>query len=336
MVQSAIVNEIIEASLSNKHEAIVKKFYFQTRRMNELLCFLKPECFLVDNVQSTNAILEMVLRKFEQYNIEIDGALLLKGRRLDELGCMDHHYGFINKLSRRASQIITDIELAKIQQKLNLTGLSQYKVLGGHEFLNKFNEYDEKSLDVLWSTKKSVKLRSGFYVQGYTVNEENILLINGFHPAQLQHFTDSSHQIALFLLHSDTDWKILKTNLVGATFPDHAEKDSIRGELFQNNQKYGLQNVSVANNCVHLSAGPFEALFEINNFLNNIQELGYDLVYTNVFRLMSKNGFDRKVVEHSLENPISQNSKNQVDLFTFTEDKNSPEAISDYINFFSY
>ncbi|MBU2574305.1 MAG: hypothetical protein KKH28_09545 [Elusimicrobia bacterium] len=212
--------------------------------------------------------------------------------------------------------------------------MKEYRVLGGHEFLGEFKEFTEASLNTLWLGKKSVKLRSGFYVQKYAVNGKNIILINGFHPAQLGYFTDSSHRILVFLLHSDTDWKILKNDLAGNTFPEKAILSSIRGELFSNSKEYGLPGVSIVNNCVHLSAGPFEALFEINNFLKDIKTARFGLSKTNMFKLMTKEKPDKAAVENCIKNPAARIKGEMMDLFTLTEDQNSSAAIFNYVKHF--
>lgn len=328
-----LVKDIVESAFSNKKEFLIRNFKFNNKT-NELLFFLKPECFLVENADFTKCITEMVLQKFKQYEVDISGVLQLNGKCLEDLCIMDRHYGFINKLSRRSSKMLNDEELSKIQQILGIDNLEKYEILGGHEFLEKFKEFNENSLDNLWLSKKSIKLRSGFYIQKYCINGKNIILINGFHPSQLRHFTGSSHKIVILLLHSNTDWKILKNDLVGDTFPEKAKQDSIRGEIFRNNNKYGIQEVSISNNCVHLSAGPFEALFEIDNFFKNVQISGFDLTKTKMFRLMVEARLHKEDIEICIQNPIAQINEKQIDLFTFTEDKNSFEAISNYMEYF--
>lgn len=322
----------MEAVASDKEELLISKFEFKDKK-NELLFFFKPECFLVESYY-TERIIEMVLDKFSLYNVDISGILLLKGKALEELGIMDRHYGFINKLSKTASKIITDEEIVQIQQNLEIDEIRKYKLLGGHEFLNEFSEFDEHSLDKLWATRKSIKLRSGFYIQKYTVNKTDVVLVNGFHPAQLKHFTDPSHQIVLFLVHSDVDWKTLKWDLVGNTFPERAKPNSIRGEMFQNSSKYGITQVSISNNCVHLSAGPFEALFEINNFLKDVQGVDFNLSNTNMFRKMSEKKLSKQNIEKSIYNPVTQIDGKEINLSTLTEDKDSYDAIYEYIKYF--
>lgn len=329
-----LIDKIIETKLSNINEYLIKDINFKINKKNELLFFFKPECFLFEDVNYTKSILNMVFHKFKEFHVTISGAIFLKGDKLEESGIMDRHYGYINKLSRNASKIITDLEREKIQHCLVIDNLENYLLVGGHEFLNLFKEFDENSLEKLWITKKSEKLRSGFYVQKYNIKDKKLILVNGFHPAQLMHFTKSSRKIVLLLLHSDTEWKILKNNMVGNTFPEKADSVSIRGELFKNHDKYGAKNVSISNNFVHLSAGPFEALFELKNFLMNLKVVNFKLSLTNIYRLMIENRLNIKDVENCISNPSVNIDNKKIDLFTFTEDNNTLDAISSYVKFF--
>lgn len=122
--------------------------------------------------------------------------------------------------------------------------------------------------------------------------------------------------------------------MVGNTFPEKADSVSIRGELFKNHAKYGVKNVSISNNFVHLSAGPFEALFELENFLMDLKVVNFNLSIANVYRLMIKNGLNINDVNYSISNPSVNIDSKKIDLFTFTEDNNTADAISNYIQFF--
>ncbi len=331
-----LIKKILSSMGQEKSDLTISDFKFKKspETENEVLFFFKPECFLVGNTKQIKAILEMVFEKFTEFKVDISGILLLDGKRLEELSIMDRHYGFINRISKEASKIVSQEDLKKIQLAVGINNLENYKLLGGHEVLRKYPEFNEKSLDEFWQTKKSIKLRSGFYVQQYSIKEQQVILVNGFHPSQLRHYTNPLHKIILLLLNSDTDWKILKNDLAGDTFPERAKGHSIRGEIFRNRQKYGIQNISISNNCVHLSAGPFEALFEINNFLSNIKNIGFNIDKTNVARLMKKNGFEKEEVKNCLLNPKIQINDVPTDLFTFTEEKNSNEAISEFREYF--
>jgi hypothetical protein len=86
---------------------------------------------------------------------------------------------------------------------------------------------------------------------------------------------------------------------------------------------------------VHLSAGPFEAMFEAHNFLHAIPGLNFDLAHTAMGRLMQAKGLTPADVEQCLKNPVATVDGEEVDLFTLTEDKNAREAIALYSEHFA-
>lgn len=335
-MSEGIIPAILEATTSGEKERLIQEFDFKTDNSNELLFFFKPGCFNVRDSRNTRAILEMVITKLHAYQASISGVLLLSGERLDELGIMDRHYGYINKLSKHASTILHDEDVQHICESLAITSsFEQYVILGGHEFLQRFPSYDVERLRNLWITKHSHKLRSGFYIQEYDIDNQDVILVNGFHPSQLAFFTNPAHKIVLMLCRSDTDWHALKYDLVGDTFPENAKPDSIRGELYTHHETYGLPEVTVSNNMVHLSAGPFEALFEIYNFLHEIPASNFALHATNMARLMKEKGLLEEDVTRCLSNPVANINGEETDLFTATEDKNSEEAIEAYQHYFT-
>src|SRR5207248_9308231 len=122
--------------------------------------------------------------RFANYEVDVSGGLLLNGRYVGELGIMDRHYGLISKLSRSTSKVATSDQLTTLKADLGIDDLSLYSVLGGHEVLERLGAFDEESLDRLWASKPSVKVRSGFYAQKYEVNEQNVLLVSGCHRLQ--------------------------------------------------------------------------------------------------------------------------------------------------------
>lgn len=276
----------------------------------------------------------MVGERFSQFKVETSGAMVLDGGRLEEFAILDRHYGFINRHSKQASRIVSPEDMALIHQQLGLDKPRDYKVLGGHEFLHAFPDFDEVSLREFWNTKKSLRLKSGFYFQSYRHLGHCIILVNGFHPMQLRRYTRPQHKILVLLLNTDTPWPKLKAELSGDTYPERAHSDSIRGEIFKNPEKYGLPQIAIANNCIHLSAGPFEGLFEMDNFLNNIPGTGYDLTKTNIARLMAQQAIKIDSVEHARQNPHATINGEDTDLFGFTEEKNTAEAIKDYRSYF--
>lgn len=297
---------------------------------NELILFIKPEIFLSEDLSKIENSINLVFRKLQEFNADVHGILILGGKILDDAEIMNRHYGFINKLSRSASKILSENDQEQIKKALNLTSLEDYKILGGHEYLEEFIDDNCSTLDELWFTKKSVKIKSGFYAQSYHKNSKNIILVNGFHPAQLEHYTNPSHRIVLMIIHSNTSWSVLRNKMVGATFPEKAEVDSIRGTLYTDSENFGLAEVNIANNGVHLSAGAFEGMFEIINFLGRVLNINPREEQPLIFKKMLACGIEIDQCLNASNNPLLVHEHGEVDLFSITEDKDTDEAISIY------
>ena len=293
---------------------------------NELVLFTKPEVFLVSETDQSEKIVSLVLNKIREFDAQVEGIAVVGGHVLEEMEIMSRHYGFINVLSRSASKILNADDKRKIEDALGAS-VSGYDILGGHEYLKQYPQETGSDLDRLWFGNKSAKIRSGFYVRSVQKDGRNIILVNGFHPEQLSHFTDPSHKIVLMLLHSNTDWSTLRNEMVGTTFPEKAASGSIRGTLYAHAMEYGFESVTIANNAVHLSAGPFEGMFEIVNFFGKIIGLDLQTQPPLTLRRMLEAGIDYEHAISALENPLITHSGKSVDLFTATEDMNTDEAV---------
>lgn len=294
----------------------------ETDRENELVFFIKPELLDVQDETRILNSLRLIEEKFIEFNVGIDGAVIIPGLILERYEIMNRHYGFINQLSRLASTLIDRDTRAAMFSKLGTVDTGNHKILGGHEFQAHFHT-DLNHLSRVWFAQTAQKLRSGFYFIEDTFEGQPILLVNGFHPSQLAHFTRPDHRIFLMLLHTDTDWYDLKFNLVGDTFPERADGHSIRGMLAANPGFYGQSEVGINSNGVHLSAGPFEAAFEVVNFFGDLVHLNSEKTPPLAINRAIEANFSVEKALALLKNP----SVNDSDLFSKTENMNTTEAV---------
>lgn len=329
-----ILNTIIDAIDSKKDKVLLSNFDFDVKKSNQLMLFLKPEVFFSKNVDSIAKAIEMVEEKLAAFGAQVSGMMLLNWKVFEQYEIMDRHYGFINKMSKNASKIIEQDDVKKIEELLEIAPWTDYKLYWGHEYLAVSDKFDEVSLDQFWFTKKSVKIRGWFYVQKFEIDWELLVFVNAFHPAQLKHYTDHTHYTLLMLINSDTSWDILRNDLIGNTFPEKAWAQSIRGTFFASKDSYGLSEVSIAYNCVHLSAWPFEGMFELNNFFKDLSEVWFELSKSNLWSKMLSKWLSISDLSNALSNPTAQVDWKNTDLFGYTEDKNSDEAIEIYMNSF--
>ncbi len=295
---------------------------------NELLFFMKPEVFMLTGAGETEKLVQFIMDSIGRYDAKIDGICAVSGSALEQYGIMSAHYGYINVMSNSAS-VKTDKEAKDAIEKAFGLKEGEYEILGGHEYLKRFGGTPE-SLDKEWFAEKSVKIRSGFYVRLIEKEGRKVVLVDGFHPSQLAYFTEPSRRIVLFLLHSNTEWSRLRNSMVGTTFPEKAAPESIRGTLHAHAREYGFEKVDISNNCVHLSAGPFEALFEISNFFGKLTNTDIEKVQPNILKKMVSSGMTYAEAIKSLENPKFAFSGKETDLFSATEDKDTDEAIRVY------
>ena len=319
LIQPSFLQEITSAATAK----ILQPVHIgETDKQNELVFFIKPELIDVQDSSKILNALALIQTQFKSFNVDIDGIAVIPGSILEKYEIMNRHYGFINQLSRMASQIVNSDQRAALFKALNQEDHNKHKIMGGHEFLKSFNA-DIDTLSEIWFAQEANKLRSGFYFIEDTYNGQPIILINGFHPSQLLHFTRVDHRIVLMLLHTDTTWDDMKFSLVGDTFPERAKPDSIRGMLFADPQKYGQNEVGINTNGVHLSAGPFEAAFEVVNFFGKLINLDPAQTPPLAIKRTLQAGVPKEKALSLLDNPRVNNS----DLFSETENMDTDAAV---------
>jgi nucleoside diphosphate kinase len=296
---------------------------------SEFLIFLKPEMFMAPNDELNIQRVDVVLQELAAFDVRIDGMIAVNGRFIEEKQIMANHYGLINTMSNKASALVTP-EDRKTMTKLLGEDCTTTTVLGGHEALKKFPQFTPQSLDEFWFTRKSLRVRSGYYFQKYEIDNQACLLVNAFHPYQLAYFTDPSHFVLLLVCHSNTAWKTLRWQMIGDTFPEKADPGSVRGALCARYQALGFsKKVDISCNGIHFSVGPFEALRELNNFIGNA--LGRNIIFETAFaKRMLEKGIPQERIELSLQNPLVSVAGQEKELFASTEDTDPDEAIEIY------
>jgi nucleoside diphosphate kinase len=260
----------------------------------------------------------LVFNKLESYKVSIDGAATFPGPSIGKYSIMDKHYGVINALSKDASKILTKDERDLVFSTLGVKDKNT-KILGGHEAyeVSGFNKtYD---FDNYWLASPSTKIKSGFYVRTMKIADSDTVVVNGFHPHQLAHYTDPGRFVAVMLVSSDTPWARLRTEMLGETFPEKALPASIRGKLYANPGDYGFDKVSIVNNVMHLSAGPTEALFEIDNFLKAPFGIDFIKEEANLAKRLKDEGISEEYIRKVI---------NDKDLHSQLEHKETSEAVS--------
>lgn len=298
---------------------VLQDVSFSSQAQNELLLFIKPEVFLGSKSEQIRRV-ELILQKLEDFEITVTGVVSVDGPTLGDNQVMDRHYGYINRMSRSASTSFSEEDRSAIH---GLLGTSpDMPILGGHEVMEQYSKLTSQSLDDIWATKKSKKLRSGLYVEGYEIDGSSMVIVNGFHPLQLDHFTGGDRRIVLMVLSSNLPWARLRSHMLGDTFPENADRNSVRGEFSENPEKFGFDSVTIANNCAHMSAGPFEAAFEFQNFLGTDPDFEKLYSESSLVKCAVENGIAIKPLKEIIKSGGSANPSLSLSesLFDATEE----------------
>jgi len=301
---------------------------------NEFLFFIKPEITLPSPAVKLETILQLIHSKIMSFGLNIHSARILSAGYLAQYNIIAQHYGVINRVASAA--VANMSEAARLQfRELYGHSVDEVKVLGGIEFLDHYKDFCAYSLGSLWQNTPFQKLAGGTYCVKVKMEDETVYLINGFHPRQLQHFTEKGRSIVVMTLSGDLSWREARNSFIGATDPSRAAPGSIRRELLENQAALGLSDVSPSANGVHLSAGPVEALVELVRYQSDF----YDPLETRTYRDFSfgkqlQAVFPEEIIQRILDNVNLKVNGKTISVFDFTEEKDSDEALRHLTSYF--
>ena len=322
--------ETINQSLQKaKTEDVFFKEIYKDESMigsNEFLMFVKPEITIDDPTLEFNQIMEMIFDKMEEYNLRVKNMQAISAGYLKKYDIIAQHYGVINQLARDAKGNLSDGAKTKFEEIAGKS-MDDANMLGGLEFIEQYPHFNATSLDHLWQNSKVEKLAGGTYMARLVIDGQEVFLVNGFHPRQLEHFILPGRSIITMTITGDTSWKDARGKFIGSTDPSKAEKGSIRRELLEKKDEYGLTAVTPSWNGVHLSAGPVEGLVELlrynSNFAENIILQPGDFAFG---RMLQEN-FNVQEIHHILNNGKVNVNGDEISVFDLTEEKDSREAL---------
>ncbi|MGY3214515.1 hypothetical protein [Mucilaginibacter sp. HD30] len=296
-------------------------------KSNQFLFFIKPEITVKNDSIKLDEILKLTFAKIEEFGFSIHDVKILTAKYLDQFNIIAQHYGVINQIASSAVANMSEGAKEKFQEIFG-KAVTEAQVLGGLEFLQKYPDFNANTLDYLCQNIGSKKLAGGTYVVEVKLDDEVVYVINGFHGRQLQQFTDAGKSIIVMSLSSDTDWSNARSNFIGATDPTKANAGSLRRTFLDNKESLGLPDVSQGANGVHLSAGPVEALVELQRYNSNFST-GEAKTFTDFsFGKQLADAFSADAVQNIVKNTNVDVNGKSTSVFDLTEEKNSSEALA--------
>lgn len=294
---------------------------------NEFLFFIKPEITLPSQTIQLEPIVQLILKKMKEFGFSIHHIRTLSSDYLKQFDLIDQHYQVIAEVSNQGLSAM-NTKSRQVFKEMYGENPENVTVLGGVQFLEKYPFFNALSLDCLWQNFENSKLSGGTYVEKIRIDKETIYLLNGFHPKQLLHFYEKGRSIVVFRLSSNLSWKQARQCFVGSTVPSKAEKGSIRHELLDNKNAFGLEEVSQSFNGVHLSAGPVEALVELRRFDSDAtMEQHCSSAMDFSFGKKLKDVFGC-IPEMLLKNQKIEFNDKKISIFDLTEELDADEALN--------
>ncbi len=328
-------DQLIKTVAANVKKAQAGEVFFEEifskpdlpKGKNEFLFFVKPEITLPLKSIQLEKILEIIFSKLSSYDLTVSSVKILSARYLDQYNIIAQHYGVINQIASNAVEHMSESAKTRFRELYGVAAEGA-RVLGGIEFLKKYPAFDAYTLGDLWQDSSFEKLAGGTYCVKIMPEGETVYLINGFHPKQLKHFVEDNRSIVVMTLSGDTSWRVARNDLIGATMPAKAVKDSLRRLFLDNQDELGLSDVSPSINGVHLSAGPVEALVELRRYNSDFSHPSGTKIWSDFsFGKNLLEVFTHEVVEQITDNVNLQINGKTISVFDLTEEMDSDEAL---------
>jgi hypothetical protein len=288
---------------------------------NQFVVFLKPEALATEEGVRVEEIMKLFWQALERWNVEIGAVRFLASDYLRRHEVMDQHYGVINAISRRGIDAISATARRVLEEAFSSDIQAGAEVLGGHQFRDRFPSFSPLALATISDNVGVKKLAGGTYCLRLKMQGKIYLILNAFHPFQLEYFTAEGKAIFVLEGRSATPWADLRQRLVGATDPAKAAEGSVRRTLLDRRAQLGLREVSSGVNGIHLSAGPLEGMVEVQRFFSEPEHGSRLPISRTLFgRLLARKGISEDRIELLARNPTLDDEGRSVPAFDFTEE----------------
>jgi hypothetical protein len=319
------------AAISGRNaETTLQKYDSTGSEAHEAVFFLKPELTSEPGVD-LRAVLELVNDQLGRFSVRVGGIRVLGSQYLRQYNIIDQHYGVINAISRKGPTALSPAVFDQLEKSFVTEISSGATVLGGHQFLERYRFFSPASLAVLWDAlnSQSRKLAPGTYALPINVWSDQNIVLNGFHPHQLEHFNAANRSIIVMALRCETAWTALRDMMIGDTDPARAERGSLRQVFAQRQEDLNIPLVNKGQNGVHLSAGPLEGMVEVMRFFSENAD-GKELITTDTSfgRRLHASGFSEVEIDRLASNQVLEMGGRTTSAFDLTEKMDAHAAVT--------
>ena len=273
----------------------------------EGVLFLKPEATDLVHGVNVEEVLLLLNKYIEEWELQVGGLSLLGAEYLKSYDIMAQHYGVLNNISRQGMNALSDSAKQQLHEIFESELTKGAVVLGAYEAMARFPEFSPPILNAIVDNVGFKKLAPGTYCSKWKYGEDILLLLNAFHPYQLEHFTARQRAIVVLAVRchpQDSDWRTLRNEMLGVTDPEAAQQGSMRRIFLERHAELKIGTINRGYNAVHFSAGPLEGMVETIRYFNDyLNGRKVDISMTCFGQLLLDKGFDRQDIEWLMTNP---------------------------------
>jgi hypothetical protein len=292
-------------------------------RQNQFLVFLKPEALTLHPTVRVDRVLEVFFDHLRSTKITTGAVSVLPASYLREFNIIQANYRTLNRVSLMGMAAISAQVAARLKDYLCERSTL---VRGGHEYLEEQPEITSLGLCLLVNQCKSVKLGAGVYAATIDYFGRNHVILNGFHPYQVETLTAEGTGVVAVECWAQTPFLQTRNQLIGNIDPHTAPIGSLRRRLADDASRLGLKNLSVQFNLVHVSPGPVEAAFQLKYFFSDFtRSQVLDVASTNMGSLLAE--VSPQIVSILNNQHFSLADSNLPLLFASTEELDTREVL---------
>ncbi|MGM0756566.1 MAG: hypothetical protein ACQEUO_10615 [Bacillota bacterium] len=300
----------------------------QDVNQHHVLIMLKPELTNINQGVQLDRILDELLNRLANDDVEIGAVRVLSSLYLKEEKILENQYGMLNRISRNGLSELSEAAKKVLSTKYPEYRTKEHLIYGGHQFLQKYQELTPYGLELLTRNVKVDKLGAGTYAIEAEVDGEKMLLLNSFHPCQIDWFTAPRRSVIVIECFTQKPMRVMREHFIGATDPHEAREGSFKHMLLTEQKRFGITNVCTRFNGIHLSPGPIEAMAGmIRYFSTSGKRLSPS--HTLFGQLLRENGFSAEELDLLCEDvSISSSGTRETPVFELTENLNWDEALA--------
>ncbi|ANN35686.1 hypothetical protein A9498_30375 (plasmid) [Bacillus thuringiensis serovar coreanensis] len=315
----------------------IREYEFDMERntnSNQFIIMLKPELTMIKKEVHVKALLTRILDVLKEHKIEVKASRVLSSTYLLQNHIMEQHYGTLNQISKFGMKNMSIEVKKRLFKNFPYTAKNEERIFGGHQFLKEHTKFSPYFLEVLTRNLQVTKLGAGIYGIEANIDGDQFVILNSFHPCQVEWFTSPGKSVVLFECTSSREIECIRRDTIGATDPQDAVQGSIKHMLLKEQKEFGLSNICTRFNGIHMSPGPVEGMAGlIRYFSDSNRKIAFS--DTSFGKLLLNSGYSAEKIHTLLENSEVNIGKRTGTIYELTEDLNWNESFELVKRYFS-